>query len=150
MVKINACVFLLALLPNSIRSRRHSARRNQAFQFRPTECRIDNDHDDDDATNILDFDYWYAMGTDGHVDEEELNEVQIALFESARDVVVWCFGLDTGGQRRQLTQEEISTKDHYTQMARDLGIQSISMGMDVLDEERKYLIHSLRLVCKSG
>ena len=94
------------------------------------DCRINTEHDSASPRAILDFDYYYAMGTDGEVDEEELNQVQEALFNRAKTMVLWCFD-ENRGQRHLLPQDIVAIKDQNTQMARELGITAVSMGRDI-------------------
>jgi hypothetical protein len=143
-------VFLLTaiVIPNAVTS---VPNRTDSFDLTTLQCQIgaatshDDDHPSSELTNY-DFEYWYAIGTDGDISMQTLFQVEQLLYTSIDQSILWCTeiqdsavtqNLDVGNRKAQ----EDTTKESGE--VRRLGVVTFTPG--VLDQytECKCSLHTL-------
>jgi hypothetical protein len=99
--------------------------RAEALTAKGLECSVATAHGPSDLEATL-FEYWYAMGSEGPVDQFQQNVIETRIFDEAMKGMVWC------------TRIQNETRRHLTETARELGIIAVNSGSATVQTKCKF------------
>jgi hypothetical protein len=94
------------------------------------ECTVSTTHAPSESEGTF-FEYWYAMGTRGPVDPDELNIIETKIFNQAMLGMVWCTSVKPEDRAGDSTR-------HLAETARDLGIIAVNSGSADIQTKCKF------------
>lgn len=109
--------------------RQLTADRTQQFEADSLNCQIGSQHDQEYASEDIDFFYWYAMGTHQTIDPLEMFQLETLLFNAVKDDMLWCWEeKEILDRSRRLSTQQVKRKEKFTSQSRRLGITSFTIG----------------------
>jgi hypothetical protein len=133
----HAFLLMAILLPQAVKS---VPNRTESFDLTKLHCQIgaatphDAEQTSSDLTNF-DFEYWYAIGTDGDVSMQTLFQVEQLLYTSIDQSILWCTEIHDSAVTQSLDNENRKTQEDASKESaevRRLGVVTFTPG--VLDE----------------
>jgi hypothetical protein len=102
--------------------------RAEALAAQGLECSVSTAHGSSDLEATY-FEYWYAMGSEGPVDQFQQNVIETRIFNEAMKGMVWC---------TRIENEDGTGTRHLTETARELGILAVNSGSATVQTKCKF------------